>query len=227
MKLLGHAVWLGRGLPINVLSFPAIVTCLWSLWFLDHQAKRETQVQKDKPRKQVSPATETNPQKRISHPEPMTDARLVASFCSSITNRVWPQTAASHRDFNSSNIAFYRQLQRVINDVTRLNTRAREFRCLRNPSCPHLKGTFVPVYQQTHKAVVIHGRDRSLFDVCKCNEQNPACEWSNTRYVSFCLKELGDLIVFHNNGYELSSTWLINVFSHSSHNEMCYYRLII
>lgn len=41
MKLLGHAVWLGRGLAINALSFPAIMTCLWSFWFLDHQAERE------------------------------------------------------------------------------------------------------------------------------------------------------------------------------------------
>lgn len=56
-------------------------------------------------------------------------------------------------DFDSSNIVFYWQLQIVINDVTRLNTQAQQFLCFKNPSCAHLKGTFVPVYWQTHTAV--------------------------------------------------------------------------
>lgn len=62
--------------------------------YLDHEAKREpevrgwreeTQVQKDKRRKRVSLATETNPQKRNLHSDPMRDVWLIASLRSNIT----------------------------------------------------------------------------------------------------------------------------------------------
>lgn len=104
LKLLGHAVRLGGCLAINVVSFPAIkkqfpvgnccAAALGFSWpaygdsgFLDHdEAKREpdmgedgwraeTEVQKDKRRKQVSLSTETKPKKRNLHRDPMRDVR--------------------------------------------------------------------------------------------------------------------------------------------------------
>lgn len=121
LKLLGHAVKLGGCLAINVVSFPAIknsfqwdysaaalglswpaygVSGFWTMrpresqkWVRGWEGE-ETDIQKDRRRKQVSLATGTKPKKRNLHSDPMRDIWLIASLRSNITTRVWPYTAA-------------------------------------------------------------------------------------------------------------------------------------
>lgn len=95
-------------------------------------------------------------------------------------------------DCNSWNIIFYWQLQIVINDVIRSNTPAQQFLCFKNPSCAHLKGTFLFLFTVKHVKlsalfvpdfIIVYNRNHSLFDVRNCNEQKPVCEWSNIHSV--------------------------------------------
>lgn len=157
--------------------------------FLDHEAKREpavrgrreeTELQKDKRRKRVSLATETNPPKKKLAQR--SNERRLALCITSVQYHKQSVTLDCRQDWdcNSWNIIFYWQLQIVINDVIRSNTQAQQFLCFQNPSCAHLKGSFLFLFTGKHVKlsalfipdfIIVYNRNHSLFDVRNCNEQ--------------------------------------------------------
>lgn len=112
MKLSGRAVWLGRGPAINALSFPAIMTCLRSFWFLDHQAERERESQEDRStegqtEKAGHSGHRNKPQKK--NLASWSNERRLAHRIILVQHH--NPSATLDWGFNSSNIVFYRQLQ--------------------------------------------------------------------------------------------------------------------
>lgn len=203
LKLLGHAVMLGGSLAFNALSFPAIMTCLWSFWTMrprESQKCRKTNgesgsvwPQIQTPKKETRTVIQWEASGSLHHCGPISqtecDRRLGLELLEynlllTVSNcNKWCYTV----EYSGSTVSLLQKIHHV-----------------------HIYKTFLLLFMGKHikpsalfvpDFIIVCDQDHSLSDVC--NERKLVWEWSNTHYVF--PKKRRDLIVPHDNRKELSS----------------------